>query len=88
MEVNKVEENLGSLNISLSQNIHLTEENNTNQLTRDDDHKQWRRLVEESEKIVGYTFKNPNLLYEAFTHSSFQEKCNPYERLELLGNSK
>ncbi|XP_049405246.1 ribonuclease 3-like protein 3 [Solanum stenotomum] len=87
MEVNKVEENLASLNIPSSQNLHLTEENIRNQLTHDDDHKHGRMLVEELEKIIRYTFKNPNLLHEAFTHSSFQENSKSYERLELLGDS-
>ncbi|KAK4716141.1 hypothetical protein R3W88_014479 [Solanum pinnatisectum] len=88
MEVNKVEENLASLNILSSQNLHLTKENIRNQLTHDDDdHKQGRMLVEELEKIIRYKFKNPNLLHEAFTHSSIQENCKSYERLELLGDS-
>lgn len=82
MEVKKI-----SLNIPSSQNLHFTEEYVINQLTHDDDddHKQGRILVEELEKITRYKFKNPNLLREAFTHSSFQENCKSYERLELLG---
>ncbi len=44
---------------------------------------------EEIEKRLGYTFRNKNLLKEAFTHSSyahhFYEKSN--ERLEYLGDS-
>ncbi|KAG5607262.1 hypothetical protein H5410_028754 [Solanum commersonii] len=84
----KVHENFASLNISSSQNLHFTEENIRNQLTHDDndDHKRERKLVEELEKITKYRFKNPDLLHQAFTHSSFQENCESYERLELLGN--
>ena len=42
------------------------------------------------EKIIGYTFKNPEILRVAFTHASFSnekkgEKNN--ERLEYLGDS-
>lgn len=48
--------------------------------------------MEELEKIIGYKFKNPKLLVEALTHSSYANeqkgkkiKCN--ERLEFLGDS-
>ena len=41
------------------------------------------------EEIIGYKFKNPELLERAFTHSSYtNEKAKPsYERLEFLGDS-
>ncbi|XP_049366601.1 ribonuclease 3-like protein 3 [Solanum verrucosum] len=89
MKEKKVHENFASLNISSSQNLHFTEENIRNQLTHDDndDHKRERKLVEELEKITKYRFKNSDLLHQAFTHSSFQENCESYERLELLGDS-
>lgn len=41
-------------------------------------------------KILGYTFKNLNLLKQALTHPSLCSKSNgleSYERLELLGDS-
>ena len=40
-------------------------------------------------EIIGYKFKNPELLERAFTHSSYtNEKAKPsYERLEFLGDS-
>ncbi|XP_075084022.1 ribonuclease 3-like protein 3 isoform X2 [Nicotiana tabacum] len=48
----------------------------------------WERYVEEVEEIIGYKFKNSNLLYQAFTHSSFQQNCcDSYERLEYVGDS-
>ncbi|KAK9271133.1 hypothetical protein L1049_026722 [Liquidambar formosana] len=41
------------------------------------------------EQILGYKFKNRELLEEAFTHPSFHnlEKCLSYERLEHVGDS-
>ncbi len=43
----------------------------------------------EFEKIIGYTFKNDKLLFEALSHSSFanETKRNSNERLEFLGDS-
>lgn len=43
----------------------------------------------EFERIIGYSFKNKNLLYEALSHSSFanETKQNSNERLEFLGDS-
>ena len=45
----------------------------------------------EFEKIIGYSFKNKNLLYEALSHSSFanenKKQRNSNERLEFLGDS-
>ncbi|KAI8551980.1 hypothetical protein RHMOL_Rhmol06G0229600 [Rhododendron molle] len=43
--------------------------------------------LQEVEEILGYTFKNSDLLEEAFTHASYQEKCLSYERLEYVGDS-
>lgn len=82
MEEKRVEKNLASFNIPSSQNLYFIEEDIRNQLHDDD--KQGRRLVE---KIVGYKFKNPSLLREAFTHSSLEKDCKSYERLEFLGDS-
>lgn len=48
-------------------------------------------MFEEFQKMIGYSFKNENLLRTAFTHSSFANEkqlageCN--ERLEFLGDS-
>ena len=44
---------------------------------------------EKIEKIIGYTFKNKDLLKKAFTHSSFsnEHKVQSNERLEFLGDS-
>lgn len=41
------------------------------------------------EKAFGYTFKNPELLQEALTHSSFanEHRVRSNERLEFLGDS-
>lgn len=53
-----------------------------------------QRNIEELEAIIGYTFKNKNLLKTALTHSSYANElkakkknavCN--ERLEFLGDS-
>lgn len=43
----------------------------------------------EFEKIIGYSFKNEKLLFEALSHSSFanETKRNSNERLEFLGDS-
>ena len=41
--------------------------------------------VDEIEKIIGYEFKNKELLITAFTHSSYSKSSN--ERLEFLGDS-
>lgn len=40
--------------------------------------------------IIGYHFKKPELLKQAFTHSSYANECRinricDYERLEFLG---
>jgi len=41
------------------------------------------------ESIIGYSFKDKNLLVQAFTHSSYANENNvtDYERLEFLGDS-
>jgi len=44
------------------------------------------------EKIIGYTFKDPNLLFKAFTHQSFLafqpgSEFDSNERLEFLGDA-
>ena len=46
--------------------------------------------VEKVEKILGYHFKEPGLLEEALTHSSFYCPFRPevsYERLEFVGDA-
>ena len=48
--------------------------------------------IYEFEQKIGYTFKNKELLYQAFTHSSLvnEQKINKkpdYERLEFLGDA-
>ncbi|KAF8393727.1 hypothetical protein HHK36_019925 [Tetracentron sinense] len=46
--------------------------------------------LEGVEEILGYKFKNPNLLEEAFTHASFYYPVKPsssYARLEYMGDS-
>ncbi|KAL8223723.1 hypothetical protein R6Q57_019198 [Mikania cordata] len=46
------------------------------------------RSLTEVEEIIGYEFKNKELLMEAFTHGSYvSEDCLSYERLEYLGDS-
>ena len=43
------------------------------------------------ESIIGYTFKNPELLETALTHTSYANETRPpvkhNERLEFLGDS-
>ncbi|KAI3809736.1 hypothetical protein L1987_19336 [Smallanthus sonchifolius] len=42
----------------------------------------------EAETIIGYKFKNIELLEQAFTHNSHKDDvCQSYERLEYLGDS-
>ncbi len=47
--------------------------------------------LEEFEKVIGYTFKNKKLLFEALSHSSFANELkgrnSSNERLEFLGDS-
>lgn len=43
--------------------------------------------LREVERIIGYRFNNRSLLYEAFTHPSYQKGCVSYERLEYIGDS-
>ncbi|MFN0060119.1 MAG: ribonuclease III [Planctomycetota bacterium] len=46
------------------------------------------KRLEECEQRIGYTFKNPNYLLQALTHSSMKsvdQPCN--ERMEFLGDS-
>ncbi|XP_076926025.1 ribonuclease 3-like protein 3 [Bidens hawaiensis] len=46
--------------------------------------------LNEVEMIIGYTFKNKELLNEAFTHNSYKDHLDPQtsnERLEYLGDS-
>ncbi|GAA0167552.1 hypothetical protein LIER_22458 [Lithospermum erythrorhizon] len=43
--------------------------------------------VAEIEEILGYRFKNIKLLHEAFTHPSYGEHYESYERLEYVGDS-
>lgn len=43
--------------------------------------------VEEVQKIIGYHFKDRNLLQQAFTHPSYHKNCISYERLEYVGDS-
>jgi ribonuclease III len=43
---------------------------------------------EKAEKILGYTFKNPNLLKEALTHASIAtSRLDSNERMEFLGDA-
>ncbi len=47
------------------------------------------RSIGELEKIIGYSFKDKNILKTALTHSSYSNEhgCKSYERLEFLGDS-
>ncbi|KAL2249771.1 UNVERIFIED_CONTAM: Ribonuclease 3-like protein 3 [Sesamum indicum] len=51
----------------------------------------WDNLVEEIKGIIGYEFRNPSLLRQAFTHYSYldQDKTSTasYERLEYMGDA-
>lgn len=52
----------------------------------EDEEEAWKKNLEEVEEIVGYKFNDPNLLRQAFTHSSYRSECS-YERLEYMGDS-
>ncbi|CAI9280060.1 unnamed protein product [Lactuca saligna] len=42
----------------------------------------------EVEEVMGYSFRNKELLKEAFTHGSYKaDDCKSYERLEYLGEA-
>ncbi len=43
--------------------------------------------ITEVEKLIGYTFKNKDILTQALTHSSFKKNCQNYEKLEFFGDS-
>ena len=47
------------------------------------------KSLEEYEKLIGYRFRDKQLLETALTHSSYanEKKCKSYERLEFLGDS-
>ncbi|KAK4429317.1 Ribonuclease 3-like protein 3 [Sesamum alatum] len=51
----------------------------------------WDNLVEEIKGIIGYEFRNPSLLREAFTDNSYldEDKTSTasYERLEYMGDA-
>ncbi|HEV7297810.1 MAG TPA: ribonuclease III [Tepidisphaeraceae bacterium] len=43
---------------------------------------------EKAEQVLGYTFKNPNMLKEALTHASIADnRLNSNERMEFLGDA-
>lgn len=50
-----------------------------------------QKKLDEFQKRIGYSFKDPKLLYEALSHSSFanenKKQRNSNERLEFLGDS-
>ena len=46
------------------------------------------RSVEQCQEIIGYTFKNPDLLALSLTHSSSaSDRLESNERLEFLGDA-
>jgi dsRNA-specific ribonuclease len=48
----------------------------------------YRKAMSEAEKVLGYTFNDPTLFYEAMTHSSHSLADHfYYERLEFLGDA-
>ena len=52
--------------------------------------KRLQEYIENAEKVIGYTFKEKDLLIRALTHPSAAEDSsvhNSYERLEFLGDS-
>lgn len=53
----------------------------------EEDEEAWKNNLGEVEEIVGYRFSDPNLLQQAFTHSSYRDRCSSYERLEYMGDS-
>ncbi|KAJ4794400.1 hypothetical protein LUZ62_045646 [Rhynchospora pubera] len=44
-------------------------------------------MCTEAERILGYSFRNPRLLEEALTHSSFSDGSVSYQRLEFVGDA-
>lgn len=50
--------------------------------------KDHQAIVERCEERLGHRFKDPSLIVEAVTHSSFADtRLNSYERMEFLGDS-
>ena len=54
----------------------------------------WKRMIPEFEQIIGYRFKNINLLQAAFMHASYlnrvtgePQSVSAFERMEFLGDS-
>ncbi|KAJ7581534.1 hypothetical protein C8J56DRAFT_1168997 [Mycena floridula] len=44
-------------------------------------------LFTDLQQLLGYSFKNPSLLIEAFTHPGFESENPSYQRLEFLGDA-
>src|SRR5439155_14503449 len=45
-------------------------------------------LHQRAEKVLGYTFQNPELLQESLTHASIADnRLNSNERMEFLGDA-
>ncbi|KAK3022351.1 hypothetical protein RJ639_045302 [Escallonia herrerae] len=62
--------------VPLDQKPSLEEETESSELS-----------LEEVEEIVGYKFRDKRMLQRAFTHHSYEESCDSYERLEFVGDS-
>ncbi|XP_057786500.1 ribonuclease 3-like protein 3 [Salvia miltiorrhiza] len=53
---------------------------------KDEEEKNSKR-VQDIRRIVGYEFKDPTILQQAFTHYSFEEGCSSLERLAYIGDA-
>ncbi|XP_076885881.1 ribonuclease 3-like protein 3 [Bidens hawaiensis] len=78
--------------ISSLQGLHFVEEQQERKPKKNSWIRHWRPIpppsLTEVEEIIGYHFKNKELLREAFTHGSCKEENSfSYERLEYLGDS-
>ncbi|CAN4097500.1 unnamed protein product [Withania somnifera] len=81
---------LGCLIGTMERQLRPTLDQSENQDLLSEENKQtleWKNFVEKVQEVTGYKFRNINLLHQAFTHSSFQERCESYERLEYVGDS-
>lgn len=53
---------------------------------RDEGEKNSQR-VKEIKQIIGYEFKDPMILQQAFTHYSYEKGCSSLERLAYIGDA-
>lgn len=54
---------------------------------KEEERKERSKRVKEIREIIGYEFKDPMILQQAFTHHSYKEGCSSLERLAYNGDA-